>query len=123
MCSHLPLCPQAPEPRPSLDDHVRTALVRAITGGEFTGHALSQAELTALRDRMASGKLDAAARDVAHDAIRRRLGAAQLQASGTVLGALVDGWLADLEAILGNVHDPEVDPRFVEGVLVEIRRS
>ena len=36
----------APEPRASLDDHVRTALARAVIGGELRGDALSQAELT-----------------------------------------------------------------------------
>ena len=56
-------------------------------------------------------------------AIQRRLGAAQLSASGPVLGRLVDGWLADLEALLGGIADAEIDPRFVEGVLVEVKRS
>jgi hypothetical protein len=115
---------QAPEPRPSLDDHVRTALARAVIGGPFHGDALSQAELTALRARgFAGAKLTAAARLAGHAAIRDRLGAAQLSASGPVLTHLVDGWLDDLEAILGSVSDTEIDPRFVEGVLVEVRRS
>jgi len=115
---------QAPEPRPNLDDHIRTALARAVVGGELRGEALSQAELTALRDRgLHDGTLTAAARAAGHEAIRSRLGAAQLTASGPVLGKLVDGWLADLEALLGKVTDAEIDPRFVEGVLVEARRS
>ncbi|HEU4733115.1 MAG TPA: DUF6178 family protein [Kofleriaceae bacterium] len=115
---------QAPEPRPSLDDHVRTALARAAAGGELRGEALSQAELTALRDRaMAGGKITEAARAAAHAAIRGRLGAAQLSASGPIVAQLVDGWLADLEAILGQVKDAEIDPRFVEGVLVSVHRS
>lgn len=115
---------QAPEPRPQLDDHVRTALARAITGGPFSGAALSQAELTALRDRgMRDGALTDAARAAGVEAIRGRLGEAQLQASGPVLSRLVTGWLDELEAILGAVADAEIDPRFVEGVLVEVRRS
>ena len=36
---------------------------------------------------------------------------------------LVDGWLDDLERILGGVKDEEIDPRFVEGLLVEVNRS
>src|SRR5213078_5255254 len=44
---------QAPEPRPSLDDHIRTALAHAVVGavvgavvdGELRGEALSQPEL------------------------------------------------------------------------------
>jgi len=115
---------QAPEPRPSLDDHVRTALARAVVGGELRGEALSQHELTALRDRgMVDGVLTPAAREAGLAAIRGRLGAAQLTASGPIVVRLVDGWLADLEAILGTVQDAEIDPRFVEGVLVEVKRS
>jgi hypothetical protein len=115
---------QAPEPRPSLDDHIRTALARAAAGGELRGEALSQAELTALRDRaMVDGKITAGARAAAHAAIRGRLGAAQLTASGPIVAHLVDDWLADLEAILGNVKDAEIDPRFIEGVLASVRRS
>jgi hypothetical protein len=115
---------QAPEPRPSLDDHIRTALARATVGGELRGEALSQAELTALRDRgMVDGVLTPPARAAAHAAILGRLGAAQLSASGPIVARLVDGWLADLEAILGGVKDAEIDPRFVEGVLVSVNRS
>jgi uncharacterized protein DUF6178 len=115
---------QAPEPRPGLDDHIRTALARAAAGGEFRGEALSQLELTALRDRgMAGGRLAPAARDAGHAAIRDRLGAAQLAASGPIVARLVDGWLDELGAILGAVTDAEIDPRFVEGVLVEVHRS
>ena len=115
---------QAPEPRPMLDDHIRTALARVMIGGELAGHALSQAELTALRDRaMEHGKLTQPAKLAAEAAIRNRLGGAQLAASGAVLGGLIDGWITDLEAILGGISDVEIDPRFVEGVLVEIRRS
>jgi hypothetical protein len=115
---------QAPEPRPNLDDHIRTALVRAVVGGELRGEALSQAELTKLRDNgIVEGLLTPAARKAGHAAIRARLGAAQLTASGAVLDKLVDRWLDDLEGILGGVKDATIDPRFVEGLLVEVRRS
>lgn len=115
---------QAPEPRPSLDDHIRTALARAVVGGELRGEALSQPELTRLRDRgMADGVLTPAARAAGHAAIRKSLSAAQLSASGPIVAHLVDGWLDDLGAILGSVKDAEIDPRFVEGVLVEVKRS
>jgi hypothetical protein len=115
---------QAPEPRPGLDDHVRTALARAVVGGELRGEALSQPELMALRNRgMVDGVLTPAARAAGHKAVRGRLGAAQLSAAEPIVARLVDGWLADLEAILGQVRDAEIDPRFVEGVLVEVKRS
>jgi Family of unknown function (DUF6178) len=115
---------QAPEPRPNLDDHIRTALARAVVGGELSGNALSQSDLTALRDRgMAGGKLTTLARDRGLEVIKSRLGAAQLQASGTVLARVVTGWLDDLEGILGGIKEAEIDPRFVDGVLVEVKRS
>lgn len=114
---------QAPEPRPDLDDHIRTAVARVIAGGELRGDALSQAELATLRKHFTAGKLpDTDARRVLA-AIRTRLDAAQLSASGQILARLIDGWLADLERILGTVKDAEIDPRFVEGVLVEVKRS
>jgi hypothetical protein len=115
---------QAPEPRPGLDDHIRTALARAVVGGELRGEALSQPELTRLRDDgMVDGVLTPAARAAGLAAIRGRLGAAQLSASGPIVAGLVAGWLADLEAILGAVRDADIDPRFVDGVLVEVKRS
>jgi len=115
---------QAPEPRPSLDDHIRTALARAVVGGELRGEALSQPELTVLRDRgMIEGRIHPAARAAGLAAISGRLGAAQLSASGPIVARLVDGWLDDLAAILGSVKDAEIDPRYVEGVLVEVKRS
>jgi hypothetical protein len=110
---------QAPEPRPGLGDYVRTALARAIAGGELRAEALSQAELTALR---ATG-FSAAARRLGHAAITSRLGAAQLAASGAIITKLVDGWLDDLERILGDITDTVIDPRFVEGVIVENREG
>ncbi len=116
---------RAPEPRPELDDHLRTALARAVVGGEFRGDALTAAELRELRTRGFSGaKLTPAARAAGHDAIVTRLGAAQLTASTLVLSRAIDGWLDDLEALLGSIPpDEEVDPRFVEGVLVDVKRS
>ncbi|HEX2690254.1 MAG TPA: DUF6178 family protein [Kofleriaceae bacterium] len=115
---------QAPEPRPSLDDHIRTALARAVVGGEFSGHALSQPELTELRDRgMVEGRLTSLARAAGHAQVRSRLGAAQLSASGPIVARLVDRWLDDLGSILGAIKDAEIDPRYVEGVLVEVKRS
>ena len=116
---------QTPEPRPELDDHIRTALARAIAEGGaigLHGAALSQAELVALRAKFSGNKLTAEARAVGLAAIRARLGAAQLAASGTVVARLVDGWLDDLERILGTIVGP-VDARFVEGVIVEAKRS
>lgn len=119
---------QAPEPRPDLDDHIRTAIARVVAGGELRGEPLTQAELRALRSRFAprsptQARLpDDAARTVLA-AVRARLDAAQVPASAPILVRLIEGWLADLERILGTVKDAEIDARFVEGVLVEVNRS
>ena len=116
---------QAPEPRPELDDHIRTALARAVVGGELRGEALSQAELTRLRDRgFEAGELTAAARAAGRDgdprAPRRRAApglGARARAGWSTAGSPIS------RRILGGVKDAEIDPRFVEGVLVEVRRS
>ncbi|HET9991537.1 MAG TPA: hypothetical protein VFQ65_23570, partial [Kofleriaceae bacterium] len=71
----------------------------------------------------AGATLTEVARQRVHTAIAARLGAAQLAASGVILAKLVDGWLVDLERILGGIAGADVDPRFVEGVLVDVRRS
>jgi hypothetical protein len=114
----------APEPRPELDDHLRTAIARAAIGGELSSSALAQPELVKLRtDGFAGDALTAAARQRAHTAIAARLGAAQLEASGVILAKLVDGWIDDLDRILGGIADTEVDARFVEGILVDVQRS
>jgi hypothetical protein len=115
---------QAPEPRPELDDHIRTALARVLVGGELRGEALTQDELRTLRrSAFVRGKLLDDARRRAFDAVKARLGEAQLSASGPILAKLVDAWLDDLERILGGIQEGDVDARFVEGVLVEMTRS
>ena len=113
-----------PEPRPTLDDYVRTAIARVAAGGELTADALTQAELAALRaGPMRGGKLTPEVSTRVRLVVERRIGAAQLGASATVLTGLLVKWLAELEAILGEIADAAVDPRFVEGVLVEVVRD
>jgi hypothetical protein len=103
---------------------MRTAVARAAAGGELTSAALTQAELAQLRTQAFSGAtLTEVAKQRAHTAVAAALGAAQLAASGVILAKLVDGWLVDLERILGGIADADVDPRYVEGLLVEVRRS
>jgi hypothetical protein len=115
---------QLPEPRPALDDHIRTALVRAMGGGEFSAAALRQAELVAWRTTsVAGGAIEAAARVAARQVIRDRLAAAGVKLADEQQAILTDGWLADIEATLGGIADAAIDARFVEGIIVEARRS
>ena len=75
-------------------------------GGELRGEALSQAELTALRDRgmVDGGKLTPPARAAGARRDRARGSAPRSWPHrAPILAQLVDGWLDDLEAILGGV--------------------
>lgn len=116
--------PTSAATRPELDDHIRTALARALTGEPLRGQALSQLELTVLRNTGFAGtQLTAEARRAGRAAIAARLEAAQLPAASPIVDQLVERWLDDLEQVVGGVTDQEVDPRFVEGVLIESRQS
>lgn len=110
---------QLPEPRPDLDDHARTALVRVIAGGPMEPRALSHDELRAARGVLAHGTLPAAARGAARDAVLARLDGARIQAGGGPLLELIDGWVTELEAILRALDTARIDARFVGGILVD----
>lgn len=109
---------QLPEPRPELDDHARTALARVIAGGELAPRALGRDELAGARAALADGRLPAAVRERAHQAVVARLDGARIQGGGQ-LAALVDAWLDELEPLLAALDPARLDPRFVAGVLVE----
>ncbi|MEZ4404782.1 MAG: DUF6178 family protein [Kofleriaceae bacterium] len=105
-----------PEPRPALDDHARTALTRWLATGDLAPRALALDQLTAARARLAAG-VDAAA---AVAVVRASLGDdGGLPAR---LTALVERWLGELAATLGDLDltPARFDPRFVEGLLVEV---
>jgi Family of unknown function (DUF6178) len=111
---------QAPEPRPSLEDHLRTAMARAAMDGTWRSAALSATEVEVLRrDGFVDGALTSEARRRCHDAVAASLGAEQLLAGAATLPAIVDELLDQLEAVLGAVTDQRVDPRFISGVLID----
>jgi hypothetical protein len=113
-----------PEPRAGLDDHLRTALARVLVGGEWSGQALTATEVAAIRaDAVPGGAATAAARAIALATLRAQLIRAGVTLADGPLRTLTDGWLADLERLLGAVTDATVDARFVEGVLVEAGRG
>ncbi|MBE7451862.1 MAG: hypothetical protein HS111_24125 [Kofleriaceae bacterium] len=110
---------QLPEPRAELDDHARTALARVIAGGELAPRALGRAtSWPAPPPPCAGGRLPAAVRERAHQAVVARLDGARIQGGGQ-LAALVDAWLDELEPLLAALDPARLDPRFVAGVLVE----
>ncbi len=112
---------EKPEPRPELDDHARTALARALAGGEATSAPLSTADIAGLRSRAFLGKqLSTAARDSASRALLLALDRANVVAGRELLPPLMERWLDDLEssfAALPPGTDP--DPRFFTGVLLD----
>ncbi len=111
---------KAPEPRPSLEAYLRTALLRATANGVWRGGPLPLAELEALRrGSFIEGELTTMARRRAHDAVASSLGAAQLLAGAAALPPILDELLTQLEALLGGLSDDEIDPRFLEGLLIE----
>lgn len=111
-----------PEPRPGLDDHARTAAARLLGGGAWRADALTQAELTAMRDRaMVDGRLTTDARLALRATVLRQLDAAGLGAHPVLAERVAHGLGDDLEAALGALGPGPVDPRFVSGLLVVTR--
>jgi hypothetical protein len=115
---------QAPEPRPALDDHARTALVHAMLGEPARGDALGDDALRRFRATCFAG--DALADDAqerALAALTRRLDEGGLTAAREPLPGLVAGWLADLERTFAPLSAADIDGRFVEGVVTAAGRS
>lgn len=110
---------EMPEPRPALDDHIRTALVRVMAGGEFSPARLASAEVAAfLAGAFADGVLTDAARETAWQAMQSWAEASGLREGGEYLPELIKGWLGDVEATFGSVDAADVDARFVDMVLL-----
>lgn len=113
-----------PEPRPALDDHVRTALARALLGQPLAAAPLTIADITALRDRViANGTVAPELRVRASKQLLGFIEDAQIDAAQALplLPPLIDGWMADLVDALGELPD-DPDPRFIDSVLVAQRR-
>jgi hypothetical protein len=109
-----------PEPRPTLETHLRTALLRAAATGNWRGGPLPIVALEQLRRTVfLEGALTSLARRRAHDTVAASLGAAQLLAGATALPPILDELLDQIEALLGEIADDELDARFLDGLLIE----
>lgn len=104
-------------PEVTLDDYVRTALVRAALGQPFAATPLQPSDVLALcRTRIEHGRLVPAARDAAAQGILSSLDRAQVTAGRHLLPGLLDAWLADIEDRVGGLPtDRAPDPRFLDG--------
>ncbi len=109
---------QVPEPRPHLDDHVRTAMVRVLAGGELAARAVTVTELGRAAATLVRGQLPTSARARVQSSVMALLDAEQSRSAGPHLLTLIDGWLAELTEVLTHLDPADVDPRFVTGVLV-----
>ena len=110
---------------PALDDHARTALLRAMAGGAFEATPLTMDELERFRrTALAGGTLTPQARDTAAAMLLGRLDQARVTAGRHLLPGLLAGWLADIEALLGPLPaDQRPDPRFLAGLVLAASRS
>jgi hypothetical protein len=109
--------------QPGLDDHVRTALARAMAGGAFEAAPLTEAERAALAPAFVDGQLTVAARQAAAEALAGALSRARITAGTDLVPALLDDWLGVVADSLGPHVGGPVDPRFVDGVLLAAGRS
>jgi hypothetical protein len=109
---------ELPEPRPDLDDHARTAIVRVLAGGELSPRALTAPELARAKLVLVKGALPVAARARAQAAILGLLDATQVATAGPPLHALLDRWLADITETLSALDPTDVDARYVPGLLL-----
>ena len=95
---------QAPEPRPELDDHVRTALARHLAGGALDAAPLEPDELERVRTgALASGSLSHADRASALRALVELAARSRIAVGGEVMARLVATWLDEIEAQVGRV--------------------
>jgi hypothetical protein len=116
---------QAPEPRPELDDHVRTAIARNLGGGPFEAAPLTGDELEALLGAaFDDGELSEAARTRAAGGLVAVLDAARITAGREVYPGLLSRWLDDLEEIFGGIDPSEpLDPRAIGGVITSVAKE
>ena len=110
---------QTPEPRPELDDHIRTALCRVLAGGEMSPAPLDPDELARVRrGPLAGGRLGEEDRARAARALLELAAGNRIAVPAELLAQLAAGWLDRIEQELGGgAPDRPVDPRGVGGVI------
>jgi hypothetical protein len=107
-----------PEPRPHLDDYVRSALLRACLAGddssEFSPAPLRVAELSSFRKSLEAEGIAESARNRAAQRLVDLLDARGVVEARPSLALLTEGWLDDLqELFLPLPKDEPIDPKFI----------
>ena len=113
------------EPRPELDDHVRTAVARLLAGGELEGAPLDPGDLERLRrGALASGRIGEEDRARVMRALAGLAGRNRIAVAPELLAQLTAGWLDRLEEELGGVSlDRPIDPRAIGGVITSADKA
>ena len=114
---------QAPEPRPELDDHVRTALARLLGAPEAStldAAPLEPAELERARDALRG--LDADGRVRALRALLDLAARHDIAVTPELMSRLATRWLDQLVVELGAVKGP-IDARTIGGVITSAGKA
>jgi hypothetical protein len=112
----------APEPRSTIDDYARTAVVRYLASGSFDATPVSQAELQQfLRHSMNDGELTEPARRLAAQGLASWLDIAGVRHHREIYPTMLSHWLDYLSENLGGLDpDAPLDPRVLGGILTSI---
>jgi len=114
---------EAPEPRADLDDYLRTAVVRALAGGELDAAPLGPEELAEIRATVfPGGAIADDKRTSAAKAVAEALDREQVIIGREHLPRLLQRWFDDLRSELGELA-ADADLRFVGGVILTGARS
>ncbi len=110
---------ERPEPRPQLDDYVRSALLRACIADaqattEFSPAPLRLTELTAFRDSLGAKGIAQDARQRAAQQLVELLDARGVVEARPALALLTERWLEQLQqSFLPLPKDEAIDPKFI----------
>lgn len=116
---------QAPEPRPALDTHVRTALTRAMMGEAFAAEPLTLEDLERFRRQALVGHtLTDKAKDRAFTAFEQALDETQRASAGALVAEVCAGLCADIQDELGHLPEDlrRVELRYLSRVLMAEHR-
>ena len=113
-----------PEPRPDLDDHVRTALLRTMSNEELSAAPLTPTELEGVpQERFRRPRAHRSGPYRRLSTPHRPPGERRnYRRPGTSCPRLVSGWLGELESIFGAIDGP-ADPRFITSVVLSAGKA
>jgi hypothetical protein len=110
-----------PEPRPVIDDFVRTALVHGVLSGELSTAALTSDELSRFASQVRAG-IDEETRGRLAQALGQTLDHHEVLEARDALPELYAGWWQDLESTFAQT-EAKLDLRFVGGVLTAAHKD